>query len=325
MKTRVVYSDKYYIDIGTHVFPTVKYKLIRDRLLQDKKLSGKIEFIEPDLASEEDILLVHEKSYLDKLKDAKLSAQEILTLELPYSKGLVVSSRLCCGGTILASQIALKENLGIHLGGGFHHAFPDHGEGFCVLNDIAVAIKKVKSQKSPPTQRRNATHGGSAEAQGAKAEKIKRALIIDCDLHQGNGTAFIFRDDKDVFTFSMHQENNYPFYKPKSDLDIGLPDRTKDKVYLSHLEKNIPKIISDFKPDFIMYVAGADPYENDQIGNLALTIEGLKKRDEFVFMQCRNYSIPVCVVLAGGYAYRKEDTVDIHFNTVKSAIEILAK
>jgi len=311
------------VDIGPHVFPTVKYKLIKDRILKDKKLSAKIEFIEPGHASEEDMLLVHEESYLDKLKNAKLSLQEILTLELPYSKELVTSSILCCGGTILAAEKSLEDKIGIHLGGGFHHAFPDHGEGFCVLNDIAVAIKKIKNQKSPPTQRRNTTHGGSAEAQGEKAEKVKRALIIDCDLHQGNGTAYIFRNDKDVFTFSIHQENNYPFYKPAGDLDIGLPDRTKDNVYIGHMEKHIPKIISDFKPDFIMYVAGADPYENDQIGNLGLTIDGLRKRDEFIFLQGRNYGIPVSVVLAGGYAYRQEDTVEIHFNTVKAGVEIL--
>lgn len=301
MKTKIVYSEKYYVDIGAHVFPTAKYRLVKKRLESDKGLCSKIEFLEPDLASESDILLVHDKVYLDKLKNAGLSIKEILTMELPYSEGLSTASILCCGGTILASKIALEGRIGIHLGGGFHHAFPDHGEGFCVLNDIAVAVKKIKHQIS----------------------KIKKVLVIDCDLHQGNGTAFIFRDDKDVFTFSIHQQNNYPFYKPKSDLDIGLADRTKDKIYLDHLEKNIPRIISDFKPDFIMYVAGADPYENDQIGNLGLTKEGLIRRDEFIFSQGRNYGVPIAVVLAGGYAHRKVDTVEIHFNTIKTAIEVL--
>lgn len=301
MKTKIVYSEKYYVDIGAHVFPTAKYRLVKKRLESDKGLCSKIEFIEPGLASESDILLVHDKVYLDKLKNAKLSIKEMLTMELPYSKGLTTASILCCGGTILASKIALEGRVGIHLGGGFHHAFPDHGEGFCVLNDIAVAVKKIQMSKS----------------------KIQKVLIIDCDLHQGNGTAFIFRNDKDVFTFSIHQQNNYPFYKPKSDLDIGLADRTKDKIYLGHLEKNIPRIISDFKPDFIMYVAGADPYENDQIGNLGLTKEGLTRRDEFIFSQGRNYEVPIAVVLAGGYAYRQKDTVEIHFNTIKTGIEIL--
>ncbi len=320
MKTKIVYSEKYYVDIGRHVFPTAKYRLVKKRLESDKSLYSKVEFFEPGLASESDILLVHDKVYLDKLKNAGLSMQEILTMEVPYSKELAAASILCCGGTILASKIALEGRIGIHLGGGFHHAFPDHGEGFCVLNDIAVAIKKLKSHgstSSPPLEPSRAKSRGNS--------KVKRVLVIDCDLHQGNGTAFIFRDDKEVFTFSIHQENNYPFYKPKSDLDIGLADRTKDKVYLGHLEKNIPRIISDFKPDFIMYIAGADPYENDQIGNLGLTKEGLRRRDEFIFSQARNYGVPIAVVLAGGYAYRQEDTVEIHFNTIKSAVEIFNK
>ncbi len=299
MKTKIVYSDNYYVDIGRHVFPTAKYRLIKKRLESDKVVSYRIEITEQAFAHESDILLVHDKDYFDKLKNAKLSIQEILTLELPYSKEIVAGSVLCCGGTILASKIAHREKLGIHLGGGFHHAFPDHGEGFCVLNDIAVAIKKLK-----------------------KENLIGKALIIDCDLHQGNGTAFTFKSDKDVFTFSIHQENNYPFYKPKSDLDIGLSDRTKDKVYLNYLEENIPRIISDFKPDLIMYVAGADPYENDQVGNLGLTINGLRKRDEFIFSQARNFNVSIAVVLAGGYAYRQEDTVEIHFNTIKTGIGV---
>ncbi|NQT23468.1 MAG: histone deacetylase [Candidatus Omnitrophica bacterium] len=302
MKTKIVYSDEYYVDIGAHVFPTAKYRLIEKKLESDKDLSSQIEVVKPDYAGDDDILLVHEKAYLKKLKDGTFTPQEILTLELPYSKELVKSSFLCCGGTMLASKSAVKEGLGIHLGGGFHHAFPDHGEGFCVLNDIAVAVRKLK-----------------------KEDLIKKAMIIDCDLHQGNGTAFIFKDDKDVFTFSIHQENNYPFFKPKSDLDIGLLNRTKDKAYLAYLEKNIPRAISDFKPDFIMYVAGADPYEDDQIGNLGLTLEGLKKRDEYIFTQGKNFEVPIAVVLAGGYAYRQEDTVNIHFNTVKAGIEILGK
>ncbi len=300
MKTKIVYSDKYYIDIGAHVFPTIKYKLIKKRLLGDLSIVNRITFVEPEIAHEKDLLRVHTRTYLDKLKYGKLSFEEILTLELPYSKELAEGSMLCCGGTIRDCESAIEDGLGIHLGGGFHHAFPDHGEGFCVLNDIAVGIMKV-----------------------TKEDRIKKALIIDCDLHQGNGTAHIFKSDKNVFTFSIHQENNYPFYKPKSDMDIGLSDRAKDKEYLTRLEEHIPKIISDFKPEFIMYVAGADPYEHDQIGNLALTIEGLKKRDFFIYTQAKNYQIPVAVVLAGGYAVKQEDTAEIQFNTIKTAIETL--
>ena len=299
MKTKIVYSDKYYIDIGTHVFPTVKYKYIKNKLSKDLDLVNKILFVEPEEASTEDLLRVHAARYLDKLEHGRLSPEEVLTLELPYSKELAHGSRLCCGGTVRAVEAALDDGLGVHLGGGFHHAFPDHGEGFCVLNDIAVAVKKAIEKK-----------------------RIKRALIIDCDLHQGNGTAAIFGNEDRVFTFSIHQENNYPFYKPKSNMDIGLADRTKDKEYLARLEENIPKIVSDFKPELVMYVAGADPYKNDQIGNLALTKEGLKKRDFFIYDTAKNYQVPVAVVLAGGYAARREDTVDIHFNTIKTAIEI---
>ena len=298
MKTKIVYSDRYYVDIGTHVFPTVKYKLIKNRLSNDLSIVNKILFVEPKEAQDEDLLRVHTAEYLDKLKYGKLSAQEVLTLELPYSKELARGARLCCGGTISAVDAALDDGIGVHLGGGFHHAFPDHGEGFCVLNDIAVAVKKAIAEK-----------------------RIKKALIIDCDLHQGNGTARVFSGDNTVFTFSIHQENSYPFYKPKSSMDIGLADRTKDKEYLARLEENIPKIVSDFKPELIMYVAGADPYQHDQIGNLALTKDGLGKRDSFVYGTAKNYQIPVAVVLAGGYAVKKEDTVDIQFNTIKTAVE----
>lgn len=301
MKTRVVYTDRYHVDIGSHVFPTVKYKLIKKKLLSDIGIVNRIAFIEPEKAKIDDLLLVHTKAYLDKLISCRLSFGEMRVLELPCSKGLIESAILCCGGTVCAACAALDDMLGVHLGGGFHHAFPDHGEGFCALNDIAVAVKKI-----------------------IKEGKIKKVLIIDCDLHQGNGTAHIFQNDKSVFTFSIHQENNYPFHKPASDMDIGLSDRTKDREYVRHLEENIPKIISAFKPELIVYVAGADPYKGDQIGNLALTMEGLKKRDIFVYTQAKNYQVPLVVLLAGGYAARQEDTVDIQFNTVRTAIDILA-
>ena len=285
------------MDIGNHVFPTVKYRLIRDRLVKEG-IMGEGDFVSPEIASDGDVLTVHTPRYLAKLKEGGLSREEILTLELPYSEGLVRSSLLCCGGTILACRMAVEGGIGIHLGGGFHHAFPDHGEGFCVLNDIAIGIKNVMKKKL-----------------------IKKAMVIDCDLHQGNGTAATFGNDKSVFTFSMHQEHNYPFFKPKSDRDIGLADGAGDKEYLVCLREEIPKIVSDFSPGLIVYVAGADPYRGDQIGGLALTIDGLRKRDEFVFSIARNYRIPIAVVLAGGYAYRREDTVQIHYNTITTALK----
>ncbi len=296
---RLVYSKDYAVDIGTHVFPTLKYNLIRERLLSRSAFKARLEFVQPEPAGDEDILLVHDKPYLEKLNKGELSDEEIFRLEVPYSKKLVSASLLCCGGTILATEIALSKRLGIHIGGGFHHAFPDHGEGFCVLNDIAVAISKA-----------------------IKDKRIGRALVVDCDLHHGNGTASIFKGDPSVFTFSIHQENNYPFFKPKSNLDIGLRDRATDKEYLAALRDNVPKIVSDFKPELIMFVAGADPYKDDQIGGLSLSKEGLKKRDEFVYNQAKNFAVPIAVVLAGGYAYNKEDTVEIHYNTIETGLKL---
>lgn len=295
-KRTIVYSKDYYVDIGDHVFPTIKYRLLCDRLMTEGVM-GEKDFVSPKIAKDEDVLLVHTPQYLKKLKEGRLTREEILTLELPYSRELVRSALLCCGGTILACQQALKTGVGLHLGGGFHHAFPDHGEGFCVLNDIAIGIRRAMKDKL-----------------------IKKAMVIDCDLHQGNGTAAIFGNDKDVFTFSIHQEQNYPFFKPKSSRDIGLPDGTKDNGYLSHLQGEIPKIISDFKPNLIVFVAGADPYKYDQIGGLSLTMDGLQKRDEFVFGIAKNYGVPVAVVLAGGYAYKQEDTVQIHYNTIMTGL-----
>ncbi|PIU41318.1 MAG: histone deacetylase [Candidatus Omnitrophica bacterium CG07_land_8_20_14_0_80_42_15] len=297
-KREIVYSQHYYVNIGDHVFPTKKYRLIHDRLIKEGILKEE-DFVSPKIADEEDVLLVHTSQYLEKLRNSLLTREEVLKLELPFSKELLKSSLFCCGGTILASEIAIKEGVGIHLGGGFHHAFPEHGEGFCVLNDIAIAIKRAMRKKL-----------------------INKALVIDCDLHHGNGTAAIFRGDKSVFTFSIHQENNYPFFKPPSNLDIGLADGAKDKEYFGFLSDELPKIASDFKPDLIMYVAGADPYKDDQIGGLCLTIEGLRKRDEFVFGLAKNYNIPIAVVLAGGYAYKYEDTVEIHYNTIMAALNI---
>lgn len=298
-KISLVYSKDYAVDIGNHVFPTSKYNLIKERLLKDPVWKDRVEFVTPKPATDEEALLAHDKTYLGKLKTGGLTKEEVFRLELPYSKTLVDASLLCCGGTILACGIALKCNIGIHVGGGFHHAFPDHGEGFCVLNDIAVAVRSVMDNMT-----------------------VKKALVVDCDLHHGNGTAAIFAGDHNVFTFSIHQENNYPFIKPRSRLDIGLRDRAGDREYLGAIYKSLPAIMSEFKPGILMYVAGADPYKDDRIGGLSLTKEGLKERDRFVFEQARNYAVPVAVVLAGGYAAREEDTVDIHYNTITTGLKI---
>lgn len=296
---KIVYSPKYEVDIGRHVFPTSKFRRIRHRLLKNTSLTID-DFIEPGPALEEDVCLVHTGEYVSKIKNGTLTHADEVRLELPYTKALAEASFICVNGTIMASRIALACGLGIHLGGGFHHAFSDHGEGFCVFNDVAVAAKKLILED-------------------------RKVLVVDCDLHQGNGTAVIFAKEKKVFTFSIHQFNNYPFIKPHSNLDINLEDGVADEEYIEALRTNLPAVFHNFKPDFVFYVAGSDPYERDQLGGLKLTIEGLKKRDEFVFNLCAAEDIPVCVVMAGGYAVNLEDTVTIHYNTCVAGMKICAE
>lgn len=295
---KFIYSDNYWIvDLGEHVFPVKKYRLIYEALL---RLGAKKEnFFSPQLAKEEDLLLVHTLKYLKKLKTGDLSDSEILTLELPYSPELIEFAFLFVGGTILAAEKALEEGLAVHIGGGFHHAFPDHGEGFCVLNDVAVALEKMR-----------------------KEEKIQRAMVVDCDLHQGNGSAFIFAKKDYAFTFSIHQMDNYPAQKPSSSMDIGLWTGDGDEEYLSKLRSNFPRLYQEFQPDLIFYLAGADPYEKDQLGGLKLTMEGLKERDRIVIEEARKLRLPVAILFAGGYAPEVRDTVSIHLNTVKIAQKI---
>lgn len=292
-----VYSPNYYADIGAHVFPMEKYRLLYERL--NEEIAKPNDFIEPELASDEEIGLAHTAQYIHKLKTGTLSREEEMRLELPYSRELVAASWLGAGGSILSARTSLKEGWGMNLAGGFHHAFADHGEGFCVLNDIAIAIRVL-----------------------FKERKIKKALVIDLDLHQGNGTADIFRNDKKVFTFSMHQENNYPFFKPPGDLDIGLPDGTEDSEYLDKLRSALKKVIDISRPDFMIYLAGADPYIHDQLGGLALSLSGLKRRDEEVIKEAWENGICVSVVLGGGYAFKIADTVEIHFNTARTLKEV---
>lgn len=291
---KFVYSDNYWADLGEHVFPVVKYRLIYKALV--RRGAKKENFLSPQIASEEDLLLVHTQKYLKKLKTGDLSHSEILTLELPYSPELLEFALLFVGGTILTAEKALEDGLAVHIGGGFHHAFPDHGEGFCALNDVAVSLEKMK-----------------------KEGKVQRAMVVDCDLHQGNGTAFIFAKKDYAFTFSLHQMDNYPAHKPSSSVDVGLWTGDGDEKYLSKLRSNFPRLYRDFQPDLIFYLAGADPYEKDQLGGLKLTMEGLRERDRIVIEEARKLRIPVAVLFAGGYAYRVKETVSIHLNTVKVA------
>ncbi|MFH1415226.1 MAG: histone deacetylase [Elusimicrobiota bacterium] len=286
---KIIYSPLYEVDIGTHVFPTAKYRLIKDHLMNKYNLPGET-FIEPRLVEKKEILRIHTEDYVGDIENGTLSYADEIRLELPYSRELAKAALLCCGGTILACQEAIRSGNCIHLGGGFHHAYPDHGEGFCIFNDIAVAAAVM-------------------------ADSGKKVLIIDCDLHQGNGTAKIFEKEEKVFTFSIHQQNNYPFYKEKSDLDIGLEDLTTGEEYNRLLTEGIRRIKKIFDPEIIIYVAGSDTYTDDQLGGISLSMDDLKKRD--VIIKTEAGDIPVAVVLAGGYAKNIEDTVLIHSNTAE--------
>jgi len=292
---KFVYSSSYWmLNTGNHIFPVRKYRILYERLLG---LGARKEsFLLPEPASDEDVLRVHTAKYLRKLKTGTLSTLEIQTLEIPFSPELVKFALLSTGGTALAASEALKDGIAVHLGGGFHHAFPDHGEGFCVLNDIAVAVAKLLAEG-----------------------RIRKAMIVDCDLHQGNGTAAVFAGDSRVFTFSIHQMDIYPSEKVASSLDVGLWSGDGDGAYLAALREHFPRLYAEFRPDLVIYVAGADPYRGDQLGGLDMTIEGLRERDAIVIGEARKLKVPVAVVLAGGYASKVEDTVAIHLNTIKTA------
>jgi acetoin utilization deacetylase AcuC-like enzyme len=292
---KLVYHPGYNIDLGAHVFPARKYRLIRDGLVA-KGIADPADIVAPEPASDEDVLRVHTAEYVHKLKTDTLAASERMRLELPFSQAVVDAFWLAAGGSILAARCALQDGIGVNLGGGFHHAFPGHGEGFCMLNDIAIGIRRV-------------------QADGAAS----RALVVDTDVHQGNGTAYIFAEDSSVFTFSIHQVRNYPEPKPPSDLDINLEDGVGDDEYLGQLRRGLDESFARFSPDLIFYVAGADPYREDQLGGLSLTLAGLRQRDDLVFAEARRRGVPVAVAFAGGYARNTEDTVRIHMNTVLAA------
>ena len=332
---KLVYSDDYYLPIGSHVFPAEKYKRIHDRLLASG-IAEPADFVTPHPAADQEVLLVHTPQYVEKLKTGTLSAREQMELEVPFSPALVKAFWLAAGGSILAADYALNDGMAISIGGGFHHAFPDHGEGFCMIHDVAIAIRRMQ-----------------------RDGKIRYAMTVDCDVHQGNGTAAIFAGTRtaseplpsvptstlnparqprtaaetkthsghtgDVFTISLHQENNYPAWKPPSSIDINLPDEIGDDDYLAWLDNALSSGLRQFDPELLCYIAGADPYREDQLGGLSLTIDGLKKRDELVFRIAKARGIPVMVTLAGGYARNVEDTVTIHCNTVVAAKEAFRK
>jgi len=299
----IVWHGAYEVDIGPHPFPTRKYRLVRDRLLAEGTIAP-ADLVEAAAASDDQVALVHTIEYVRKIKTGTLSEEAQLLLEVPFSPALREAAWITAGGSTLAGRLALDHEHGgiaVHLGGGFHHAFPDHGEGFCLINDVAIAIRALQGEGM-----------------------VRRVMVVDLDVHHGNGTAAIFQDDADVFTFSMHQERNYPAWKPPSDVDVGLEDGAGDAEYLSLLERHLPQLVARHRPDLVFYLAGADPYRFDQLGGLGLSLEGLRRRDELVFEQATSAGVAVAVCLAGGYAVRTDDTVEIHCNTVRAAREALA-
>jgi len=297
---KLVWHPGYDLNLGDHVFPSQKYRLIRERMLIER-IADESDFLAPEPATDEDILRVHEAGWVERLKTGTLGYMELLKLEIPYSRQMVDAFWLASGGSILAARRALADRIGFNIGGGFHHAFPDHGEGFCAIHDVAVAIRKL-------------------QAEGA----IRTAMVVDCDVHHGNGTAGIFATDETVFTISLHQLNNYPSEKPPSNIDVNLPDRTADREYLASLEDALDQGFSEFQPDLLVYIAGADPYREDQLGGLSLTIAGLAQRDLLVMRRALGADVPVSIGLAGGYAWDTSDTVTIHCNTARAACEALA-
>ena len=295
---QVFYSPRYYADIGPgHVFPIRKFELVRDKLLAEGTLEPS-ELIEPWPAPFEDVLLVHTSDYVSRLCSGNLTPKEIRRLGLPWSESLVQRSFYAVGGTLAAARASLTEGYSSNLAGGTHHSFPERGEGFCVLNDVAIAIRAMRARKL-----------------------IRRAAIVDCDVHQGNGTATIFAGDDDTFTLSIHGANNYPLFKAQSTLDVELEDGTADTEYLETLANCLSAVFAS-DPEIVFYLAGADPYKGDKLGRLALSIDGLRERDAVVLHECYEREIPIVTVMSGGYCKDINDTIEIHCNTIRAVKEL---
>ena len=298
---KLIYHPGYDLNLGAHVFPSQKFRLIEQTLLKEG-IAASDDFVQPAPSADEDILRVHTAEWVHKMKTGTLTASEVMKLEIPYSTELRDAVWLAAGGSMLAAESALRDGFGCNLGGGFHHTYPGHGEGFCAIHDVAVAIRTV-------------------QAVGA----IRKAMVVDTDVHHGNGTAAIFSEDDSVFTLSIHQLNNYPAHKPPSNVDLDMDDRADDEEYLDALIPAVRDALDEFQPELLFYVGGADPYCEDQLGGLMLTKKGLMERDRRVFEEARKRGIPVATALAGGYARRVEDTVRIHVNTILAAKEVAEK
>lgn len=296
---RVSYCPEYYASIpDDHIFPMKKFHGLHSYLL-DKRVISDSSVIAPKMVEISNLITTHTPEYANAIWEGSLSKKEVRRMGLPWSKSLAIRSRHAVQGTINAGFMALQDGIAGNLAGGTHHAMPDHGEGFCVFNDVAVAIKVLK-----------------------RAKWISKALVIDCDVHQGNGTAFIFDSDPDVFTFSIHGEKNYPFVKPPSDLDIGLPDSTGDDEYHKALISALDTIFYSFKPDLVFYLGGIDPLETDHFGRLSLSLSGLRERDRIVIESITQKNIPLTLLLSGGYAPTLNETVIAHAQMFEVAKEL---
>jgi acetoin utilization deacetylase AcuC-like enzyme len=276
-----------------HRFPIQKYALLREAIVEADGMAG-VDLVAPTPATDAQILRAHDAAYLDKLQTGRLTRREIRRIGFPWSPELVKRARCSAGATIAACRAALRDGLAANLAGGTHHAFHDHGQGYCLLNDTIIAVRAMQDEG-----------------------RMRRALVIDCDVHQGNGTAALAAGDPTIFTLSIHNENNFPRHKERSDLDVGLPDGTADAAYLEALEAGVREALTRAEADLVIYLAGADPYAGDRLGRLALSKVGLAARDRRVLELCRGAGLPVATTMAGGYARRTMDTVSIHLQTVR--------
>ena len=293
---KVYYSDHFTLPLPEgHRFPIEKYALLRKRVMADGIITNGNAIIPPQ-ATLDQLRLAHDPEYVQRVINGELSEKEVRRIGFPWSLGLVERSRRSVGGTIAACRTALQDGVSANLAGGTHHAYPDHGEGYCVFNDCAVAARAMQAEN-----------------------RVRRVVILDCDVHQGNGTAAIFAQDPSVFTFSIHGAKNFPFHKEPSDLDIALPDGCGDDQYLDSLRQGLEQSLARAGAGLAIYLAGADPFEGDRLGRLALSKPGLVERDSLVFSLCGEAGIPVAVTMSGGYADCVDDSVDIHYQTIKIA------